>query len=121
MSDAELPMMATGKIVEDYRPLMTYLRLLTEEERAKVLPKTSDLNYVKDLVESRSWSLGELLANLSEILQNRVDPRVAREAIKEALNLDLGEELARKHLARILAGWVLEIAENLGIIKLRSR
>jgi len=112
------PFLASGKIVKDYAPLMTYLKLLSEEERSQLMP-TSD--YLKGIVlrVGRGRVLGEILNELAKELRPRIKAELAVKALKEAWGVDVSMEYAVDEIAREMAGWILEMCETLGYIRIK--
>ena len=118
--EEERPMLATGKIVQDYRPLIKYLELISEDERTKVLPRSSDIEMVRALVEQGYVTLEEILGQVIQVVKDRFDPALSCRVIEEVLGLELEENEAVNYLAKLLAGWIIEIAERLGVINLKA-
>ncbi len=108
--------MATRKIIRDYRPLLIYLAIVPDEVRDRVLPSRELLERIKGMVKEGRKSLEELLEALEREYRPLINKEAAEEAIKEAWGgcaCDPAEEIAKE-----LSGWVLEMAEGLGLIKL---
>ncbi len=112
-------MLASGKL-SSYRILTTYLNILDKKERDRVLPKTKDLEYVRMLIDEGIRRLDEIIKELSENLKGRINGYYAKKAVKDVLGLDVDEIEAKNYVARELASWILEISENLNIIKLKG-
>ena len=118
--ESRKPMLATGKIISDYRPLIKYLEVAGEEERNKVLPKGSDIELVRVLLEQGYGTVDEMLNQIIRVVKNRFNPELSRRVIREVLNIEIEEEEAVNHLSKLLAGWIIEMAEQLGVIRLKS-
>ncbi|MCD6429023.1 MAG: hypothetical protein J7L12_05385 [Desulfurococcales archaeon] len=118
--DVKKLMLATGKVVPDYRPLIRYLELANSEQRDRVLPKSSDIELVRTLLERGYETLEEVLNEIIQIVKERFDPDLSCRAIKEVLNIELEEDEAVRYLSKLLAGWIIEIAEQLGAIRLKG-
>ncbi len=114
-------MMASGKVIRDYGPLMEYLRLLSQEEREVFLPSSRDIDRLINKVRGGNTDLNELLEDLTSTLIERVNHAKACEAIKRAWHVEYDVEWASKEIARELAGWIIELAEGLGSIRLRHK
>ena len=123
MSGSERPPWASGKIVSDYRPLYAYWRLARQRGREDLIEASTlrreDFESLRSIVEGGTGSALELVERLASALEERVDPDVAAEAILEALGVRLEPEEARRRIARILAGWLVEAGEYWRILKLR--
>jgi len=117
-----LPFFADGSIVGDYKPLIKYWELLKKVGRdmESVVLKREDFKYLEEVVESNP---GLDVASLINMLQyrflERIDCKLAAEAYREVYGFDIGEEDACKNLARIVAGWLIEAGESMGVLKLR--
>lgn len=114
-------MMATGKVISDYTPLMEYLRLLSQEEREVFLPTSKDIDALINKVKAGNMNLNELLEELAVSLIERVIPSKAHEAVKRAWHVEYDPDRASKEIARELAGWIIELADVLGAIRLKHK
>mgnify|MGYP000356630724 CR=1 FL=1 len=112
-------MLASGKL-SSYRILIAYLNILNKEERDKVLPRAKDLEYVRMLIDEGINRLDEIIKELSENLKDRINGYYAKKVIKDVLGLDVNESEAKRFVAKELASWILEISENLNIIKIKG-
>ncbi|MEM0372191.1 MAG: hypothetical protein QXY23_06435, partial [Ignisphaera sp.] len=79
-----------------------------------------DMDFVVRLVSSGRKKLSDVLEELIARIVARVHREAAKEAVREALGSDIDEEIAVDIVARDIAGWILEIAENMGLIKIDS-
>ncbi|MEM1930858.1 MAG: hypothetical protein QXL79_01940 [Sulfolobales archaeon] len=111
-------MLSSGKVFGDYSLLERYLEIC-QEKKAEALPNSSDIEFVKRIANRGPASLNELLGELAKRFKHRVDPSCSVRASKEVLSMELAEDQASQLVATQLAGWTLEIAEALGIIKLK--
>lgn len=116
-----LPLFADGSVVGDYEPLFYYWEIARRQGREDVVEKSmlsrDDFRFIERLVEEERIALTRLLNVLEDYYVLRVDPEVAREAYREAYGVDLGSEDARRRIARILAGWLIEAARQWGKIR----
>jgi len=115
------PLLADGSVVEDYSPLYKYWERARERglEEAKIT--SEDLEFARELVERGGRvSLYELIKALAERMLERVDGGAAAEAYA-SLGIELPEELARKRIAEILAGWAVEACQTLNMLSIRKR
>ncbi len=115
------PFFADSSIVGDYTPLIKYWELLKKEKRNidDALLKPSDFKYIEQLVKEQGRiSLAELLEKLTEYFYDRIDPDIASRALEEAYNVKTELEHARRIIARIMAGWLIEASNNTGILRL---
>ncbi len=117
-------MFASGTIVSDYEPLFRYWEIARREGREDLVDKAMlenrDFDYIRKMILEQALNLLEVLDRLEEYFIERVDPGIAVKALEETLGIELELEEARRRLARILAGWLLEAAQTWGIIRLRG-
>ncbi len=118
-----MPFFADGSIIGDYKPLFIYWRILREKGRNDLLDKAflkrEDFELVNRLVEERGRiSLRELIDELTERFMDRVDPDIAMKAFTEVYGVSIDREYARRRIAYILAGWLIEASKNTGILKI---
>ena len=117
------PPFATGKVVGSYEPLRRYLEEARRRGREDLveaaLLREEDFNLLRRLAALERVSLDSLLSALEERFYDRVSGEVAREAY-ESLGIRVDEESARRMIARILAGWLVESGEEWRILRLRA-
>ncbi|MCE4610363.1 MAG: hypothetical protein F7B17_00120 [Desulfurococcales archaeon] len=117
------PPFATGKIVGSYEPLRRYLEAARRRGREDLveaaLLREEDFNLLRRLASLERVSLESLLSALEERFYDRVSGEVAREAY-QSLGIRVDEESARRMMARILAGWLVESGEEWRILRLRA-
>jgi len=114
----ERPFLASGKVVKDYAPLIRYLNLLKDSERKALMPTTEYLNEIVKRV-GKGKVLGELLEELAKELKPKINTELAVRALKEAWGVEVSPEYAVDEIAREMAGWILEICEALGYLKIK--
>ena len=113
--------MSTGKIVKDYRPLLEYLNLLPPSHRDKVLPSNKDFKIVEAIASKGRRNVSDIIQELVKVKKEVISNEIALEAVIKAWGVRMDEELAIKEISEELAGWILEISEELGLIKLSSK
>ena len=122
MDKRRLPPFASGSIVEDYETLFIYWEKARSRGREDLIEKSTlsntDFDKLRVIVEEGTLTLEELLDRLSRDMTERIDPEVAVEALRER-RIFLEADDARRYLARILAGWLIEAGEYWGILRLR--
>ncbi len=118
-----LPPFASGKIVGSYDPLKKYLEVARRRGREDLIEKAligdDDLRLLRELTYRRGVSVDSLMAAFESRFYERVDPHIAAEAYK-SLGFRVDDEVARRMLARILAGWLIEAGEYWKLYKLQS-
>jgi len=121
-SKRRLPLLGNGSIVSDYEPLFRYWEIARRRGREDIVEKSmlsrDDFRFIERLIEEERIILTRLLNILEDYYVLRVDPEIAREAYREVYGVELGGEDARRRIARILAGWLIEAAKQWGKIRL---
>jgi len=114
------PLLASGTIVEDYEPLFMYWRVAEDRGAEKITLKNEDFEYLKLLLDKEERiTLLKLKNRLLSTMLERVDPNIAVEAYRK-LGIEIPPDVARRMIAEILVGWLVEAAETLNLIKLRK-
>ncbi|HIQ55577.1 MAG TPA: hypothetical protein EYH59_02695 [Pyrodictium sp.] len=117
-----LPPFATGQIVADYEPLFRYWEAAPQQVREKAMLSNDDFEFLRRVVdEGRVSNLGELMDMLEERFLERIDVDVARRVLSEYYGVPFDPEYARRRLARLLAGWLIEAGTTWKILSLRGQ
>lgn len=118
--DEEKPPFADRSVVGDYRPLLRYIKLAKSRniDVSGIIVK-EDLNELENILETGTVSLDTLINSLSQKVLNRINCELAREVYKDLHGVDYGEEDACRILAKVISGYIIELAKNLGIVKIR--
>jgi len=115
------PLLATGRVVEDYEPLLRYFEVAKEKglkPEAYTITR-GDLDYVARLVEEKK-SMLELIEELKKVFKGRIDCKTAVEALAQSKGVKLDESQACDYMAFLYAGWLVEACEALGLIKVKE-
>ncbi len=116
------PLLATGKLVEDYTPLFQYLDVAMElgktEAKEAILIRSADLEKVRELAGSARLTVAQLINSLTEYVRHRIDPEVATVALSRYLNREVTTEYAITFYAKLLSCWIIEASSTLNIIML---
>ena len=112
--------MASGKLVKNYSLLIRYFEVLTQIgiDRSLSVPTSSDIEFVVNLIKEQNVSLLDALSMLMRRFIPRVNAEAARRAFEEVYGEKVDDLVAVDMVAKDLAGWTLEIAENMGLIKI---
>jgi hypothetical protein len=120
----EKPPYATGFVVDDYGPLFAYWRIARAENREDLVDKamiqSEDIEMLVELASS-GRSLGELIESLADKVSGRIDQNIALKAVEACEYKNLDALKARRLIARILAGWIIEMGESIGRIRFSTR
>ena len=131
MNGTGKPLLATGKIVSDYRPLKEYWELAKKAGKDRDFIKTDYLDYLDSLLNqleadergSREIILGRILDRLESYIEKDIDESLAARALKNCCTTS--EETdgvqAKKMIARIIAGYLLEYLDSLGKIRIKIK
>jgi len=117
--EKKIPLMATGKIVEDYGLLYEYWKLAGDKASDAIL-RREDFEKVKEIAERGKISLRDLLDMLTNYFLERVDETIAEEAVRKCYDISVEREDAKTRVARLLAGWLIEASEEWGIIRIQT-
>ncbi len=109
----------SGKIVRDYRLLNRYFELLDNRniDKSNMMPTSSDIEIVVNMAMEGSTNLLQMINMLVSRLKPKINGDIAREAFREVYGLEVDESTAIDRVAMDMAGWVIEIAEALGLVK----
>lgn len=122
MGSPRRPPWASGKMVPDYGPLYAYWRIARSLGREELVEdatlKPEDFDALKRMVEEGVPSALELVERLTKLFEHRVDEKVAERAFEEE-GLPIRGLEARRRMASILAGWLIEAGEYWRILRLR--
>ena len=123
--EEDKPLLADGSIVGDYRPLLAYWRKAKEKDRRlaeKAILEARDFERLDRLVSGSGGriSVAEAREKLRTYFAERIDPRIAAEAVREAYGVEEGLDEARSLIADIMAGWLIEAAKSLKRYKVGS-
>jgi len=122
LSGPRRPPWASGKIVPDYGPLYAYWRIARSLGREELVEaatlKPEDFEDLKRMVEEGVSNALDLLERLAVKFEARVDEEVAEKAMEDEGMPFRGAD-ARRRIAFILAGWLVEAGEYWRILKLR--
>ncbi len=119
--DERMPPFATGELAGSYRLLFTYWEEAKRRGRQDLIDKSTlrEDDY-RVLREHAGRDAESVIDSLEDYFYDRVDPEVAVEAARR-LGIALDPEDARRHVARLLAMWLLEAGDTWGIVRLRRR
>ncbi|GBF09578.1 hypothetical protein apy_13030 [Aeropyrum pernix] len=116
------PPFSTGKIVGNYGLLKLYLEVAREKGRRDLVDKAliseDDVDMLRRLSASPGATAEDFVNALEERFVERVDPEVASEALARA-GINVDGDTARRMIARILAGWLVEMGEEMKLYRLR--
>lgn len=120
------PLLADGSIVPDYEPLFKYWELAREKSKEladRAVLTNNDFVKLGDVVreasyEGRKITVHDLLTRFTREFAERIDPKLAREALLKARGVEMEEEDARREIARIMSGWLIEAGKAWGLLRL---
>jgi len=119
------PMLASGAIVSDYEPLFKYWEIAKNVDKTvaeKATLRSEDFDIALSYVSSKGiTSLASLLSYLEDYMADRVHGELAVRALKETYGVIFEIEEAKRRIARILAGWLIEACSLWGTLRLTGR
>ena len=125
MTKKRKPMLASGAIVSDYEPLFKYWEIAKNVDKTvaeKATLRSEDFDIALSYVSSKGiTSLASLLSYLEDYMTDRVDGELAVRALKETYGVIFEIEEAKRRIARILAGWLIEACSLWGTLRLTGR
>ncbi|WP_448578031.1 hypothetical protein [Thermosphaera sp.] len=117
-----LPFMASGKIVNSYELLYKYYdacRGLKGMDCGPI-PSSEDLKELETLVkQEEAANLGTLIDYFSNKYMEKIQDAPAQMACRGFYGRDVDMTHCRNKIAQLIALWLIEIADNLGIISLK--
>ncbi|HIP65609.1 MAG TPA: hypothetical protein EYH08_03675 [Pyrodictium sp.] len=117
-----LPPFATGQIIVDYEPLFRYWEAAPQHVREKAMLSNDDFKFLRKIVdEGKVGNLEELMNMLEKRFLDRIDADVARKVLSEYYGVPFDADYARRRLARLLAGWLVEAGTTWKILSLRGQ
>lgn len=116
------PFLASGKIIENYSLLVKYFEICSASSNVcmDLLPSSEILETISSLVKNRGYSFTEILNVLGERLSGRIICNIAVEAYRAVHGINVDCEEAKNMLLRELVAWYLEMAEALGLVRLKE-
>lgn len=113
--------LSSGKLLENSRLLAKYMKLCKERGLSceKLLPSSSLLSEIKKMVEKAPVSFEDIVKFLQEQVSSEVDCGICIEAYREIYGISVDCESAKKALVIQLAGWLVEILDTLGYVKIK--
>lgn len=117
----DLPLLATGIIVKDYRPLYRYWDEVEKLGLRKPVIEREDVEFVENLIKKEGIvNLSIIYRKLVDRVENRIKMDIAVKVYRD-LGLNIPPILAKRKIAEILAGWIIEACDIFNIIKIRRR
>lgn len=119
--DEEKPPFADKTIVGNYKPFMRYIALAKSKgiDVSNIVIR-EDLDELEKLLERGVNNLSDLIEYLSRKIVNRIDCELARDVYREVYGIDYIGVDACNMLAKLISGYVIELAKNLGIVKIKT-
>jgi hypothetical protein len=118
-----LPPFASGRIAGSYKLLRRYLESAREMGRVKAFERAllgeEDYRLLRRIAVDGA-SVWDVVERLASIMEERVDPEVAVEALRRE-GVEATPETARRIIARLLAAWLVEAGEYWRIVGLEGR
>lgn len=115
------PFLSSSKIIEDYGLLLKYMEKCRQTGRdcEQLLPTSNILSEIERLAMSGSIDFERVVNHVEEVASNSIDCDICVQSFKEVYGVDVECDRAKKALLVQLAGWLVEILDSLGYIKIR--
>ncbi|MFZ8791855.1 MAG: hypothetical protein ACO2OS_06290 [Thermosphaera aggregans] len=116
------PFMASGKIVNSYELLYKYYSACREVESTECgpIPSSEDLKELELLVRRQeTTNLIALIDHFSKKYLDKIRETSAKAACRSLFGRDMDITYCRSKIAELIASWLIEVADNLGIISLK--
>lgn len=118
----EKPFLSTGRLVESYKLLVSYMKKCRESniDCDHLIPSSQFLLEVKELVEKGNLSKFADLVNLVEGRYSElINCDLALRVFAEVHGHQATCELVKRMLITQLAGWIAEMLESLGYVRVK--
>jgi hypothetical protein len=116
------PFMASGKIVNSYELLYKYYDACREVEGTECgpIPSSEDLKELELLVKRQeTTSLVALIDHFLKKYLDKIRETLQKRHVEVFFGRDMDITYCRSKIAELIASWLVEVADNLGIISLK--
>ncbi|MEM2009461.1 MAG: hypothetical protein QXV51_01265 [Thermosphaera sp.] len=114
--------MASGRVVSSYQLLLEYYKLCKEYtgQQCDPIPSTDDLKELEALLKSGDeLTLSDIMDYFEKKYVGKISEIPARDACRIYFKIEVSQEYCKREIARLVSGWLIEIAENLGMLRLK--
>ncbi|MCC6034283.1 MAG: hypothetical protein LM567_02130 [Desulfurococcaceae archaeon] len=121
-SNSEKPFLSTGKLIENYKLLVNYMKQCRDAglDCSPLIPSSDFLLEVKRLVESDYISkFSDLVKLVEKKFGNLISCDLALRVFTEIHGYVVSCDLVKNMLITQLAGWIIEMLETLGYVKIK--
>lgn len=107
---------ATGKLGGEFRLLRAYIENAGTKE---IVPERNIFDLIRSMALVGS-TVEEVINAVTEIFIKKIEPSAALRAYRTVYGVEVSEEETVRAVAREAAAWAIEMAESLGVIRLRG-
>ncbi len=107
---------ATGKLGGEFRLLKAYI---DEAGAEGIVPERDIFDTIRSMASLGSTA-DKVINAVAEAFMKKIKPTAAVRAYRRVYGVEVGEDDAVRAVAREAAAWAIEIAESLGLIRLRG-
>lgn len=107
---------ATGKLGGEFRLLRAYIENAGSEE---IVPERNIFDLIRSMALVSS-TVEDVINAVAETFLKKIKPYAAVRAYKRVYGVEVNEDEAVRAVAREAAAWAIEMAESLGVIRLRG-
>lgn len=121
-SNSEKPFLSSGRLIENYKLLINYMKQCRDVglDCSSLIPSSDFLLEVKRLVESGYISkFSDLVRVVEKKFGSLVSCDLALRVFTEIHGHTVSCDLVKNMLIIQLAGWIIEMLETLGYVKIR--
>lgn len=118
---SEKPFLSSSKIIENYSLLLKYVEKckFLNIDCSPILPSSSLLSQIENLVKTGRVGFEEVVRLVEEKMSSAIICDVCIQAFREVYGIEVDCERAKKMLIAQIAGWLVEILDTLGYIRIR--
>lgn len=122
MSEDRGFLFASGKIVKDYSILRYYIEELKARNLSHehIVPSSDTLESIRRKVMEKSYTVADIMMMLEPEIEGKIDLESASKAAERYLNAKVDIHIAKRMVARAIAGYYIEIADSLGYIHIKA-
>lgn len=117
----EKPFLSSSKIIENYGLLVKYMEKCRRLDRGceQLLPTSDILAEIEKLAKQGLVGFEDVVSYIEKKMSTNIDCDICVQSYREVYGLDVDCDRAKKTLLVQLAGWLVEILDSLGYIKIR--
>lgn len=118
---SEKPFLSSSKIIENYSLLLKYMEKcrISNIDCTSILPSSSLLSQIENLAKTSRVGFDEVVKLVGEMVSSIIVCDICIQAFKEVYGVEVDCERAKKMLILQIAGWLVEMLDTLGYIRIK--